>query len=251
MFAKTLRPRGCQQLFIGLPLAWLVGVAATYELQAAPVEFRFEAEVASVLPRNRDGSTNLSLPFAVTIGDTIVATFSFEPATGGPNYPQAGVLRFEIGGEVVEVPQYLIEVHNESVPDAEDLRGRIADPGNTPIVDLGPGTADLMSLSCDSTQDLFCGLVPGHEQLSVWPVIQFTTDNEILSSNDLVADLSVWNGFTFREMFLSFRNSETGGETYIGAYVGAVELVPETRTISLAIVGILSWVSMSRTRRAG
>jgi hypothetical protein len=66
-------------------------------------------------------------------------------------------------------------------------------------------------------------------------------EDGLLDSSDLTADLAMWNTFSFREMSLLFVDAVTSGEVYIGAYVGAVQLIPEPYTLYLAtpVIAIL------------
>jgi hypothetical protein len=207
-------------------------------LHAAPVTFRFEADVASVNPIGNGAN----LPFNLSAGDPIVASFTFEPSIGGPHFPQSGGLRFELAGQHVSTSTYTISVHDESVPNAAPISGSIADPLNTPVVDQAPGSSDNIFITCPAPQSSFCAVVSGYDQLSVRPSIALSTDFEVLSSNNLVADLHAWNSFTFREMSLVFHDSSTGGETYVGAYIGAVQsaAAPEPASILMAIMGAIA-----------
>jgi len=243
---ECLRLRALRPSSLRLGVLMFAGIicAAGAAIQAAPVTFRFEAEIASVIPP--DGG--LSLPFEVSSGDSIIATFTFEPTAGGPDFPQTAALRFELAGNTVLVPAYTIAVRDEDVPNATDLTGRIADPENTPIVDLAPGSSDNISVTCVSSV-AFCGSLEGNAQLQVRPIIHLSTDDNPLSDTSLVADVNVWNQFSFREMSLTFSNPENGGiQTYIGAYIGVIHQVPEPGTFVLALIGTAALAMRMMTR---
>ncbi len=127
-------------------------------LKASPITLRFEAQIASVFPING----GISLPFTVAAGDFIVTTFTFEPGTDALDYPQTGDIRFVLANHEIHVPSYTISIRDEDAPNATDLTGRVADPGNTPIVDLGPGSSDVISISCSSGSS--CGSLVGYPQ---------------------------------------------------------------------------------------
>jgi hypothetical protein len=210
---------------------------------AAPVTFKFTADVASVVPFNGDAN----LPFDVVAGDTVVTTFKFVPANGGPNFPQFDLLRFELSGHVVNVPNYVITVRDEYAPNSAPIPGSIADPVNAPIDDQAPGSSDNIFLGCMSPQ-AFCGLLVGSDEISVLPVVRFSTDDNPLGNGSLVTDVNVWNQFSFREMSLSFRNGDTGGQVYIGAYIRAVEQIPEVGTLCMVLLGASAWAILPMFR---
>jgi hypothetical protein len=227
-------------------VAMIGACAVSSGTMAAPLTFKFNADVASVVPFNGDAD----LPFDVIPGDLVVATFRFEPGDDGPNYLQSETLRFEISGHVVDVPNYVVTVRDEYAPNAAPNAGRISDPLNAPIDDQVAGSSDNIFLGCISDQT-FCGSLVGHHAIEVLPVIRFSTDDNPLLSDSLVANVDIWNQFSFREMSLSFRNNDSGGQVYIGANIRAVEQVPEIGTGCMALLGTAACaiLSMNRARR--
>jgi hypothetical protein len=205
--------------------------------QASATMFRFHAQIASVF--ETDGGAGL--PFSVATDEKITATYSFDSTTGGPHFPQISSLSFNIAGLVVVAPTYTIGVHDEDIPNAAPISGSIADPLNTPIVDQAPGSSDNIFLTCNIPQHSFCAIIPEFTQLRVRPLIGFSTDADVLSSGNLVADKDLWNAFSFREMSLVFHDLESGGNTYIGAYIGAVQEIPEPRAAFVALIGASIW----------
>ncbi len=222
-----------------------IALAACYcsalpTLSAAPVTFNFEATVASVFPVTAASE----LPFEIVHGDSITATLEFEPRSGGPIYPQSASVCFQAGGQVLEADALEVRIENNAGAGV-DLRGRIADPNATPDIDL-TGTSDNIFMSCSPTA--FCGVAPEHSNYSFRPLLAFSHDETLLNSDDLIADVGTWNTFSFREMSLIFRDANTGGETYIGAYLGGLRQVPEPPAVVLFIgAGLLgSWLMRSR-----
>jgi hypothetical protein len=195
-------------------------------LHAAPVTFRFDATVA----------TGANLPFIVAPGDTITTTFTFQPGSSGPIYSQSNVIRFGVAGTILDLPEFQIRVANDERRWI-DHPGRIADPNNTPDVDFNE-IGDNIGASCLDGGPLFCGAVPGHSNFVFRPVLVFANENGLLSSNELLADPNVWNAFSLREMFLMFKNVDTGSTTYVGAYIGQIEQIPEPSTLRL-LLGLL------------
>jgi hypothetical protein len=201
-------------------------------LAAAPLTFQFQANVASVLPT----AGGAALPFPLSAGDELEVEFSFDPGTGGPQYPQASPLRVSLGGQVGLTAGFLIDVRNDDIPNAVPVPGSIADPANTPIVDLGPGASDNIFLSCVTSS--VCGVLQDRPNLTFRPVIAFSHEGSLLNSEDLPTDPMKWNAFPFREMSLTFINNTTSGETYIGANIGTVKLIPELSTGVLAVAAV-------------
>jgi hypothetical protein len=213
-------------------------------LHAEPVSFRFDARVAS----SASIRAGASLPVPIQIGDTIKAQFSFEPASGSRFYPQDALLTFEHPNLVLQTTDFQIGVLND-VPGSIELTGRIADPDNTSIVDQGPGPHDGINISCGHNLSPFCGLVAGRDDLRWGANIAFMNEHGLLDSSDLTRGLAMWNTFSFREMSLLFVDAVTSGEVYVGAYVGAVQLIPEPCMLYLAIAVIALLLSLSRQRR--
>jgi hypothetical protein len=229
--------------------ALLIGLqcAGAHLSIAAPVTFRFESEVASVLP-NRGGA---DLPFDVSEGDSLVTTFSFEPASGGPEYPQSGLIQFAINGHVLAISGYNISVQDNELTSGL-ARGRIADPIHAPIDDDPGGSRDNIFLGClphSTPEEFFCGSLTINPAIVFRPTVGLSNEDDLISSDKLSTDLAIWNQFSFREMSLSFVNTITNGETYVGAFVGSVKLVPEPGTILLVLVTATTWAGYSSRRR--
>ena len=214
---------------------------------AAPVTFEFTAEVASAFPTN--GGT--WVPYSVSPGDLIRGSFTFEPAVSGPVYPQSGEMRFELAGNVLETSGFELSVENDELR-AIDLSGRIADPNNTPDIDFNE-TGDNIIATCQSSSALFCGTDAAHSDLVFRPLAVLSGQDSLLSSDDLVADLSLWNAFPLREMSLLFRDTNTQQDIYyIGAYVGRIRAVPEPAAARLlfTLACVLTvWILFSRSLR--
>jgi hypothetical protein len=184
---------------------------------AAPITLQFEATIS-------DGT---NIPFSAPVGDVIDVSFTFEPGNAGATYPQSGGISFELSGKNLYAQEFAIRVaNNENI----DVPGRIADPDNTPDVDINE-IGDSLVVSCQSGQ-LFCGSAQGEDGFVFRPVLVFSGQPSILSSSELSADPSVWNAFSLREMSLLFQDVNTGRTSgYVGAYIGEVTQVPEPITL--------------------
>ena len=214
-------------------LGWWLSV--NRESDAATVTFQFEATVASAFPT--DGGADL--PFAISPGDSIVTTMTFQPDSNGPVYPQTGTMRFDVAGNVLTVSEFQIFVANDQQLWI-DHPGRIADPNNTPDVDINAVGDNIIASCLDGGSD-FCGTVLESSSIGFRPVVVFADlDPLLLTSDDLLADPNVWSAFSLREMSLLFKNVNTGGTNYVGAYIRGVQEVPETSTASLAIGLVLA-----------
>jgi hypothetical protein len=220
---------------------------ATQCIIAAPVTFRFEAEVASVSP----SKGGVALPFTIAPGDTIATTFAFEPTSGGSRYDQLGELRFDIADQQLSISGFTISVGNDALPNAVPLRGEIADPTIIFLSDQGPGSSDGIGLRCLNGSAFLCGSLPVHPEIKYVPAIAFLGEDSSINSTELTDEVSVWNAFTFREMSLLFIDNDAHGEVYIGLYIGSVYAVPEPATSFLLVSGILflATVSSARIRR--
>ncbi len=225
---------------LGLHLVGAFVLAALFSacsaVEAAPVTFAFEAEVASVIEVN----WGAGVPFAVNVDDVLVSSFELDSFSGGPQRIQTGALSFEVAGYEFSLTGFVLTVENDDAPDAIPLRGRLAAPLNTPIVDQAPGITDSLFFSCIDPFDLSCGSLAGNEDIVFGPRIALIGDRTVHASTELTTDLTIWNAFSFRELVLLFRNESTGGTTRIGAYVGSVSQIPEPASGILAILcGVL------------
>ena len=223
-----------------------VGLGMAAGAGATPVTFGFEAEVASIIDRGGGAM----LPFGIVAGDPISTSFVLDTFTDGPQYSQAGLLSFEVAGHEFSLPNFLVSVENNHIPDAVPQRGRIADPMNTPIADQGPGISDRISLACDGLFTLTCGVLSEGGDIKFSPQIGLSGELTTIDSSELLTDLATWNAFSFREMSLLFRNEVTGGTTRIGAYVGPLSIVPEPSTKGLAIGCLISITLYVHRQRA-
>jgi hypothetical protein len=223
-------PRRTPSLFFGQIAVAMLGIYfSPLAVQSAPITLLFEATVARAFPMD-DG---VLFPFTISPGDSLRATLTFEPGSPGPIYPQSGDIQITVSGTSIHATNFQIRVaHDENI--GIDIPGRIADPNNTPDADGSP-TGDSMYISCLNSGPLFCGVVPGQDELVFQPTVVFAEPALILSSNDLPADSEIWNKFSRREMSLLFRDQSTAEEVYyVGAYISNVREVPEPRAFLLA-----------------
>ena len=211
-------------------------------LNAASVTFQLDATVGSVIPPS--GGANM--PFSIAVGDSFSGLFEFAPASGGPLYSQSGSLRFEIGGTQLHVAGYEILVADDE-NSGVDLNGRIADPNNTPDIDVG-GTSDRIQIQCSTS--LYCGTVVSHDNLMFRPTLVFANESSLLPSNDLIAEPAIWNSFSFRELSLVVIDLDSGNQTYIGAYIESVRHVPEPSTAVAGAAAFL-WAGSALCRISG
>jgi hypothetical protein len=236
----------CCRQFFALAVALVASLIAS-AISAAPVTFRFEAEVASAFP-TRDGA---GFPFTVSAGDVISATLTIEPGSPGPIYPQLGSIQFKISGTALVASDFQIKIaHGEDI--GIDVPGRIADPNNTPDADGAP-IGDSVYVSCSEDGPLFCGVIPDYSDLVFRPTVVFAEPASLLNSTDLATDTWIWNQFSRREMSLLIRDANTGNDIYyIGAYVGPLNLVPEPSSAHLIFIlacALTAWSLVSRTLR--
>ena len=210
-------------------------LAAASLANAAPVTFRFEAEVASV--------SGVPLPFPVTIGDDISAKLTFETSAAGSPYVQSLGIEFSLSGSLLQLSEYRIRVADDDFPGPTDIRGRIADPLNTPIVDFRPIINDNVIISSNldflPSAGVLPGTVIGLPHLSFAPVVVLAFPDDVLTTNVLPDDIASWNDFTFREMSLSFVNALSGDRTYVGAYLRSFYSVPEPFYIHSGAISIV------------
>jgi hypothetical protein len=203
---------------------------------AAPINFELNATVAA----------GTSVPFDITPGTKFVGTFSFDPASPGPAYPEIYELRFVISGTTLIAPQFQILVDND-LQRRIDIAGRIADPTNTPDSDFN-GIGDNILISCIPNQP-FCGTVAGYGDFEFQPQIVFFDQTNHFNSTALPADVATWNDFEFREMSILFKDVVSGRTQYVGAYISYLSAVPEASALVYLAVVLASSTAIRRATR--
>lgn len=246
--ALSVQRRGSKSTFAcaGMLSCLVLLLGTEPRAHAGPLTYQFQAEVASVLP----DAGGVSLPVQISVGDIITGTFTFDPSLGGQPFEQPGLLAFLIHGQVFAIQGYKMEVANNNFPNAVPLEYTIADPARI-LDDVAPGSSDSIVLRSASL-DGFSAVLDSDPDLLLDPRVFFANDDLLLTSSDLVTDLSIWNTFSFREMSLSFMNETTGGSVYIGALIGPVTAIPEP-AMAFGVLGGCILISrlVRNTRRRG
>jgi hypothetical protein len=205
--------------------------------RSATLTFRFSASIASVI----DTNGGAGFPHGVQVGDTMKGLFQLEVDLVDPQGTQNGALQLFVSTHELQVQPFSASVANDDFPNAVPRAGQIANPASIIVGDVAPGSSDRILLTCPSS-DHFCGVVPGAAEISFRPRVALVNADTLLQDTSLPSDPSIWNAFTFREMSLTFWNSETGGTTYIGADVGGFALVPEPAGLIVAQSGVTLWL---------
>jgi hypothetical protein len=229
-------------------------------VHAAPVTFRFEAEVASI------NEIGLTLPFDLAIGDIITVNYSFQPATGTSSvqsYPQEMPLSVKFDEKTLATSEYLISI-GDNRPVELPSAGSLADPtaAMSTLSDEGPpGYVDDYSISCGSPLPGSCGEFPGHANLSWHFIANFAYDSTLFGASDLPSIPTFLNEATFREMRLTiFQPDSADGiglglvnSAQIGAYIREVQAIPEPSCcfgIVCAVLSVAFRMSSSGNRRS-
>lgn len=213
--AASLAPRF---FLVALAAAWFAGSASF----AAPITLAFSAQVIDIF---ESSPGVVDLPFAVSIGDSIQGTFSYEPPPAGRPGVQAHELTFDIGNVELRSQGYVISAIPNQYP-----------PVGTPLP-LQPFDQIVVGCSLSDSGTQCNPGVPGNASVRWESFMDLTGDSPILSGVSLPADLSIWNQFTARGLELTFLSS--AGGLRVGALVGPFTVVPEPHW-QLALVGAAS-----------
>lgn len=171
------------RLLLFVILLWTSGNVS----RAAPVTFRFDAEVTSIFATP---SADIELPFDVLIGDTIRGQFTFEPAPIGQMGTQELGLQFEIGDVTLHSSTYEIIIALNQFPP-------LGSPTFEPF--------DIISVGCSSVGDADCipKSVPGSNSIEWRPLMQLSAVSPTLNSIELISDPAIWNMLDHRSLQLS------------------------------------------------
>ena len=150
---------------LGLPAAVLAMVFLALwggrTLHAAPVTFRFEAEVASIT----EFGGGVSIPSDIQVGESFRVQFTFDPQNSGGPVSQLFPLQIRFDDLQLVVDEYFLQVADE-LSSWIPFTGSIADPLSAPIDDRGPGgVSDALFVSCGSSDfATSCGDVGGSSE---------------------------------------------------------------------------------------
>jgi len=243
---KTIR-RSLSKVRCSLHLTVIVVFAASLfakSARAAPLTFGFETVVSSTIGPPFGGPTDvlLPLPFTLHEGDSISGSFTFGPAIGSGDYPQAGTLQFTINGQQLLMSPFEIDVANNGVG-IIDLPGRIADPARTPAVDRATFLADRIKAGSPQA-NMYSGIVAGNDEFRFATQLIFEDDVnlQLLTTSNLPAEIDLWNAFRNRELRIGFNNGQ-----YVGAYIPAVLEIPESGT-GILLIEFLAFFAILRRK---
>ena len=217
---SSVRAHSCLLLCL---LAFVYACVPVAPSKAASIALQFNTTVESAanFPLGPI-ETNLPLPFAFAVGDSISVNLTYDPASGTGTYVQGGQLEIKVGTQQLLTSPFQISVANDA-NGIIDTPGRIA-VAFAPSVDRGQFDADRAVVSCTGGFGSYCGVVPGHPEFKFMAQLVFEDDVDLstLSSSELFTEVGVWNSFRNREMRVAFNNG-----AFIGAYIPNVSIVPE------------------------
>jgi len=212
-----------------LSLTIFLGASAT--LEAAPVTFRFEAEITSI---DRSPDAMFDLPSNVMTGDTFSGLLQFEPFAFGQS-DESSSLKVNLGSEVFSVEDAPLTTANEVF--ALDPIGvysirNIVRIGCTGLSSLRPCNAFLSSSSND-TQLADLGLF-GATAREISEVL----GEGLISQGESLGDVEVWSRLMTRRIFMNFTSNSSPGSIQLEAVFGPMVVIPEPSSLSLILIGI-------------
>jgi hypothetical protein len=222
-----LRARTARALFRRIIL-WLVGIPClqAHIVHAAPITFRFDAEIFDVPAGNP-----FDLPLTFQVGDVILGKFTFDPNLALPlddksiASHQPYSLEFQINGNVVGSSGFRLEVFDNTAFDDSTY----------------PESLDAMTLGCNEplcVPELLS--LPEGEPFRVRSRMQVVGIDSILTAPQISVDPMVWNALTLeRRINLNFDNQGPGAMGF-QATVGAFIIVPEPHNAQIALSAIFA-----------
>jgi len=211
--------------WIGAQAALLVisflGPMGDGAVQAAPVTFRFEAEINKV---SLSGSTGLIPPLSV--GDTVHGKFTFLPLDIDP----LPLIQGQTTNITSAYPLYLTLGNIDLSGSSFDIESR----DNSPLIDADGSTTDAIFVSgfqwIPNSPLGNLGWRPGHLNL------RFTgLANDLLYGADVPSDVSTWNAFQHRSFSLVLLDNANGEAMFFGSIV-ALSQVPEPTAYRLSML---------------
>jgi hypothetical protein len=203
---------------------------------AAPITFRFDAEIVSV----SDGSP-FDLPLSYRVGDVIHGVFTFDPEVAIP-----------LGDNAIVAPQpfeFLVNV-NGAVVGSTTHAIRVFD--NTGISHFDVDVVDTMTIGCSEPSCIpnFVTLGDG-ESFRVRSRLTLIGSTSVQNSAILTGNPEIWNAFLFqRNLSLNFDNDGIGSVGF-SARVGNFRLVSEPKRMPLFACAVCILKSLYRTKRVG
>ena len=174
LLTQPLRPKVLGALIL---IAGVLCVSRTF-LHAAPITFRFDAEIVNIAVGN-----TFDLPFSFQVGDAISGRLTFEPGTGVPTGDnsieavQSLGMEFVIKGTAFGSSTYSIKVFDENFIVADDL-------------DIAGGVViDTMILECSPSSFQPCTpdriSIPGAQPFSIGARLDLNGSDSILNTPGL------------------------------------------------------------------
>jgi hypothetical protein len=206
------------------------------ETQAAPVTFRFDAQIVSVALGGP-----FDLPFEFRVGDTISGKFSFQPGPGIPINNIAVVAEqpfaaeFNIDGANIMTTDFQIIAFDNSVVE-EDSGG-------------SNGPFDGISLGCREAScipDLVT--LPNSDPFKVRWEIRLAGSSSVWSLPEITGDPDIWNQFTDeRRIIVGFDDLGPGSVAFY-AVINSFVSIPEPTLAGVFVLPAL-YVLCSRAWR--
>jgi hypothetical protein len=189
-------------------------------LQAAPITFRFDAEITNVA-----AASPFDLPLSYRVGDIVQGRFTFDPERGSP-----------LGDNALVAPRpYEFRININGIV-AGSIAHEIRVFDNTPISHFEFDPVDTISVGCSEPTCTPNFINLGHgEPFRVRSRLSLIGSESIHDSPTLSAIPNIWNAFLFgRHLDVNFDNEGIGSMGF-AARVGAFSLVPEPGIVRLGL----------------
>lgn len=211
---------------LGFFVSLAIALGAFSMVIAAPLTFRFEAEVT-----NSYNNDLFSLPFDYKVGDVIHGKMSFEPVvtTTLVDDPIASIqpyaLEFEIDGTVIGTSVFGLKVLDNSA--ILDFLG-----SGDPVFDILTAGSSIEPQFPSSSPDPI--LFPGEDPFGLSIRLELIGESTIMNAGDLLLSESQLNNFMLRRTLSLGFHAIGSGSMGLEANVGVFTLVPEPTSSTLA-----------------
>jgi hypothetical protein len=208
---------------------------------AAPITFRFEAEIGTPSTGN---PTNVpfDLPFELNEGDTILGTLTIEPFDAPPTVYSTLTFQTLNVSWVIDEFQFASSNFRVAVQDDLIVSDGIGGPYDELVIDCSPIAGTQATCSPNTlgpSSDVLWGFALG-----------LAGPASTNSGADIPYNVQTWNAFDLgRGLSMSFRESDGPGFVFVNATVGAFAIVPEPSCAAFAVGGVL-WYALGLRRRS-
>ena len=224
-------------------LVAIIGVCtiSVNTLKAAPVTFRFEAEVNSIFP-----GASFDSELGLSVGNVVTGQFTFEPNPGD------GSDSFEIN----QPYEFSLEINGVELSTAAFETASLNDAGfDVDCVDFSCSSLlDILTLSGNGLSAANGAVLPNFDTESSGFQMRFSSNvdptlldgnfdpipvEDVLDTAEIPSESHIWNQFLYARTLSIWLGDNQGGRFSLTATVDQFTVVPEPSSCSLTLIVVL------------